>query len=62
MQGLIKQGLIKRNPWEIKFHQATAGLTGNIITFMNENLKHIEKQINMRMTKPGWKMIFRVYS
>ena len=56
------QGLIKRNPWETKFHQATAGVTGNIITLMNENLKHIEKQINKRMTKLGWTIIFWVYS
>ena len=56
------QGLIKRNPWETKFHQATAGVMENIITLMNENLKHIEKQINKRMTKLGWTIIFSVYS
>ena len=54
------QGLIKRNPGEIEFHQAVSEVATSVIPFINENPKYIENQILERMTEPDRTIIFRV--
>ena len=54
------QGLIKRNPGEIEFHQAVEEVAVSVIPFINENPKYIENQILERMTEPDRTIIFRV--
>ncbi len=54
------QGLIKRNPGEIEFHQAVSEVAASVIPFINENPKYIENQILERMTEPDRTIIFRV--
>ena len=54
------QGLIKRNPGEVEFHQAVDEVATSVIPFINENPKYIESQILERMTEPDRTIIFRV--
>ena len=54
------QGLIKRNPGEVEFHQAVDEVATSVIPFINENPKYIEHQILERMTEPDRTIIFRV--
>lgn len=54
------QGLIKRNPGEVEFHQAVDEVATSVIPFINENPKYIENQILERMTEPDRTIIFRV--
>ena len=53
-------GLIKRNPGEIEFHQAVEEAAKNIIPFVNKHPDYIENQIFERMTEPDRTVIFRV--
>ena len=53
-------GLIKRNPGEIEFHQAVEEAAKNSIPFVNKHPDYIENQIFERMTEPDRTVIFRV--
>lgn len=59
-QNEFMQGLIKRNPGEVEFHQAVEEFATSVIPFINENPKYIESQILERMTEPDRTIIFRV--
>ncbi len=54
------QGLIKRNPGEIEFHQAVEEVAASVIPFINEHPKYIKNRILERMTEPDRTIIFRV--
>ena len=54
------QGLIKRNPGEIEFHQAVEEVATSVIPFINEHPKYIKNRILERMTEPDRTIIFRV--
>ena len=54
------QGLIKRNPGEIEFHQAVEEVATSVIPFINEHPQYVEKRILERMTEPDRTIIFRV--
>ena len=54
------QGLIKRNPGEIEFHQAVEEVAISVIPFINKHPKYIKNQILERMTEPDRTIIFRV--
>jgi glutamate dehydrogenase (NADP+) len=54
------QGLVKRNPGEIEFHQAVDEVAASVIPYINEHPKYIENQILERMTEPDRTIIFRV--
>ena len=54
------EGLIKRNPGEIEFHQAVEEVVTSIIPFINEHPKYIKNQILERMTEPDRIISFRV--
>jgi glutamate dehydrogenase (NADP+) len=53
-------GLIKRNPHEIEFHQAVREVTETLMPFLLENPKYRDAQILERMTEPDRIVIFRV--
>jgi len=53
-------GLIKRNPGEPEFHQATHEVVETIMPFILENEKYRKAQILERMTEPDRIIIFRV--
>ena len=54
------QGLIKRNPGEIEFHQAVEEVADSVIPYMNKHPKYIKARILERMTEPDRTIIFRV--
>ena len=54
------EGLIKRNPGEIEFHQAVEEVAANVIPFINKDPKYIKNRILERMTEPDRTIIFRV--
>ena len=54
------QGLIKRNPGEIEFHQAVEEVAASVIPFINEHPQYVENRILERMTEPDRTIIFRV--
>ena len=54
------EGLIKRNPGEIEFHQAVEEVAANVIPFINKHPKYIKNRILERMTEPDRTIIFRV--
>ena len=54
------EGLIKRNPGEIEFHQAVEEVAASVIPFINKHPKYIKNQILERMTEPDRTIIFRV--
>ena len=53
-------GLIKRNPGEIEFHQAVCEVAESVIPFILENPKYQKAGILQRMTEPDRTIIFRV--
>jgi glutamate dehydrogenase (NADP+) len=53
------QGLIKRNPGEIEFHQAVEEVATSVIPFINEHPQYVENRILERMTEPDRTIIFR---
>ena len=54
------QGLIKRNPGEIEFHQAVEEVADSVIPYVNKHPKYIKARILERMTEPDRTIIFRV--
>jgi len=54
------QGLIKRNPGEIEFHQAVEEVAASVIPFINAHPQYVENRILERMTEPDRTIIFRV--
>ena len=54
------QGLIKRNPGEIEFHQAVEEVADSVIPYINKHPKYIKARILERMTEPDRTIIFRV--
>jgi len=54
------QGLIKRNPGEIEFHQAVREVVETVMPYVLENPKYKQAQILERMTEPDRIIIFRV--
>ena len=54
------QGLIKRNPGEIEFHQAVEEVATSVIPFINEHPQYVKNRILERMTEPDRTIIFRV--
>lgn len=54
------EGLRKRNPGEIEFHQAVYEVAESVIPFILENPKYQKAGIFQRMTEPDRTIIFRV--
>jgi glutamate dehydrogenase (NADP+) len=54
------QGLVKRNPDELEFHQAVQEVTESVMPFILENRRYKDAQILERMTEPDRIIIFRV--
>ena len=54
------QGLIKRNPGEIEFHQAVEEVATSVIPFINEHPQYVENRILERMTEPDRTIILLV--
>jgi len=54
------EGLIRRNPGEMEFHQAVNEVAKSIIPYCLENPKYDQNQILERMTEPDRIIIFRV--
>ncbi len=54
------EGLRKRNPGEIEFHQAVYEVAESVIPFILENSKYQKAGIFQRMTEPDRTIIFRV--
>ena len=53
-------GLIKRNPGEIEFHQSVREVTETIMPYVLDHPEYIKAQILERMTEPDRIIIFRV--
>ncbi len=53
-------GLIKRNPYEIEFHQAVREVVQSVMPFVMEHRKYKDAEILERMTEPDRIIIFRV--
>ena len=53
-------GLIKRNPHEVEFHQAVKEVAESVIPFINQNKKYHQAHILERMTEPDKVVSFRV--
>ncbi|MGB3463982.1 MAG: Glu/Leu/Phe/Val dehydrogenase dimerization domain-containing protein, partial [Cyclobacteriaceae bacterium] len=53
-------GLKRRNPGEIEFHQAVREVAESLMPFILENPKYQESQILERLTEPDRVVIFRV--
>lgn len=54
------EGLIKRNPGEVEFHQAVYEVAESVIPFILENPRYQQAGIIQRMTEPDRTIIFRV--
>lgn len=54
------EGLIKRNPGEIEFHQAVYEVAESVIPFILDNPRYQQAGIIQRMTEPDRTVIFRV--
>ncbi len=54
------QGLVKRNPGELEFHQAVEEVAETLMPFIMENDMYRNAQILERMTEPDRVIIFRV--
>ena len=54
------EGLIKRNPGEVEFHQAVYEVAESVIPFILDNPKYQQAGIIQRMTEPDRTIIFRV--
>ncbi|MQA91678.1 MAG: NADP-specific glutamate dehydrogenase [Gemmatimonas sp.] len=54
------QGLIKRNPGEMEFHQAVREVAESVMPFVMDHAKYRDAQILERMTEPDRIVIFRV--
>lgn len=54
------EGLIKRNPHEVEFHQAVKEVAESVIPFINEHEKYKKAHILERMTEPDKVVSFRV--
>ena len=53
-------GLRKRNPGELEFHQAVQEVAESLVPFIMEHSKYRDAQILERMTEPDRIIIFRV--
>lgn len=53
-------GLIRRNPGEVEFHQAVHEVMESIIPFAKENPKYCQESLLERMTEPDRSILFRV--
>ena len=53
-------GLIKRNPHQLEFHQAVNEVAADIIPYMRDHPEYHKAQILERMTEPDRVIIFRV--
>ncbi|MCH2205715.1 MAG: NADP-specific glutamate dehydrogenase [Lentisphaerales bacterium] len=58
--GKFMNGLVKRNPGEVEFHQAVEEVASTLMPFINENTKYKDAQILERLTEPDRIIIFRV--
>ena len=54
------QGLVKRNPGEVEFHQAVDEVAQTLIPFIKEHPKYAEDAILERLTEPDRIIVFRV--
>ena len=54
------QGLVKRNPGEVEFHQAVDEVAQTLIPFIKEYPKYAEDAILERLTEPDRIIVFRV--
>ena len=54
------QGLVKRNPGELEFHQAVREVIETLMPVVLDNDKYRQAQILERMTEPDRIIIFRV--
>jgi len=54
------EGLIKRNPGELEFHQAVREVAESVIPFINEHPQYKKEHILERMTEPDKVISFRV--
>ena len=53
-------GVIKRNPGEVEFHQAVREVAADVIPYVQENPKYMDAQILERMAEPDRLVSFRV--
>ena len=53
-------GVIKRNPGEIEFHQAVREVAADVIPYIQDNPKYMDAQILERMAEPDRLVSFRV--
>lgn len=53
-------GLIRRNPGEVEFHQAVHEVMESIIPFAQDNPKYCQESLLERMTEPDRSILFRV--
>ena len=54
------QGLVRRNPGEIEFHQAVAEFVQTVMPYVQEHTQYLDARILERMTEPDRIIIFRV--
>ncbi len=54
------QGLIRRNPGEVEFHQAVREVGESLMPFLLDHRKYYDANILERMTEPDRTVIFRV--
>lgn len=54
------QGLIRRNPGELEFHQAVREVVESLMAFVLEHRRYYEARILERLTEPDRTVIFRV--
>ena len=53
-------GVIKRNPGEVEFHQAVREVAADVIPYIQDNPKYMDAQILERMAEPDRLVSFRV--
>ena len=54
------QGLVRRNPGEVEFHQAVAEFVQTVMPFVQQHSEYVDARILDRMTEPDRIIIFRV--
>ncbi len=57
---VFMQGLVRRNPGEIEFHQAVQEVAGSIIPFIQDKPRYLKMRILERLAEPDRVVIFRV--
>ena len=58
--GCFMNGLVKRNPGQLEFHQAVDEFVSTVLPYARDNPVYLENQILERMTEPDRVVTFRV--